>query len=314
MIDKYGVEWAQQSTDIKTKTIKNNFKKYTVKNPTNLINYSNMNELIKFIKELNIDFDVTNNIISFKNCNIKIAYWEMKKDSSGSVETDEKISKQQYNLTISEEEKGNHILHIWETEWINLVKKEIWKSVIKHKLGLTENKIYARKCKVVEITNKVASEFCENNHLQGKATGGKCLGLMYQGDLVMVAIIAKPRYSKQFNYELLRLCSKINTIVIGGASKLLKDYHNLVSYANRRWSIGGVYKSSGFKHHSTSGICYWYFKLDDITKYNHRSKYQKHKLEKILKKYDSSLTEWENMKMNGYDRIWDCGNLVYVLK
>jgi hypothetical protein len=28
--------------------------------------------------------------------------------------------------------------------------------------------------------------------------------------------------------------------------------------------------------------------------------------------YDEQLTEVENMKMNGYKRIFDCGNLVYV--
>ena len=36
------------------------------------------------------------------------------------------------------------------------------------------------------------------------------------------------------------------------------------------------------------------------------------KLEKLLKIYNHSLSEWENMKNNGYDRIWDCGNDVWV--
>ena len=106
--------------------------------------------------------------------------------------------------------------------------------------------------------------------MQGRAVGGKCLGLMYNGDLVMVAVIAKPRYSKQFDFELLRLCTKINTVIVGGASKILKDYSNLVSYANRRWSVGGVYKSSGFEYVNTSGVCYWYLPKDNIMSYNHR--------------------------------------------
>lgn len=42
-----------------------------------------------------------------------------------------------------------------------------------------------------------------------------------------------------------------------------------------------------------------------------RQKYQKHKLKNKLEKFDPNLTEWENMQMNGYDRIWDCGNLVF---
>ena len=40
--------------------------------------------------------------------------------------------------------------------------------------------------------------------------------------------------------------------------------------------------------------------------------FQKHKLEKVLGKYDINLTEWENMLQNGYDRIWDCGNCKWI--
>ena len=45
----------------------------------------------------------------------------------------------------------------------------------------------------------------------------------------------------------------------------------------------------------------------------HRMQYQKHKLHKKLKAVDLQLTEWENMANNGYDRVWDCGNLVFEL-
>lgn len=272
------------------------------------------NTLLEFIKSLNLPYNIDQNIISFNDGKFKVAYWEMQKDSSGTQETDEEVSKRQYNLTISEEAQNNHIVHIWECEWNDMIKQKIWKSVIKHKLGMTETKIPARKCKTIEIQNKIAAEFCENNHLQGRAVGGKCLGLMYNGDLVMVAVIAKPRYSKQFDFELLRLCTKINTVIVGGASKILKDYSNLVSYANRRWSVGGVYKSSGFEYVNTSGVCYWYLPKDNIMSYNHRQKYQKHKLEKLLEIYDGDKTEVQNMYINGFRRIWDCGNLVFVKK
>jgi DNA modification methylase len=38
------------------------------------------------------------------------------------------------------------------------------------------------------------------------------------------------------------------------------------------------------------------------------------KIEDLLKKYDPSLTEYENMLANKWDRIWDCGNAVYGLE
>ena len=39
---------------------------------------------------------------------------------------------------------------------------------------------------------------------------------------------------------------------------------------------------------------------------------QKFKLKNILDVFDESKTEVENMKANGYHRIFDCGNLVFV--
>ncbi len=42
-----------------------------------------------------------------------------------------------------------------------------------------------------------------------------------------------------------------------------------------------------------------------------RLQFQKHKLKNILENFDPNLTEWENMQLNGFDRIWDCGNLVF---
>lgn len=43
----------------------------------------------------------------------------------------------------------------------------------------------------------------------------------------------------------------------------------------------------------------------------HRTAFQKHLLEKKLEYFNPSLSEWDNMVINGYDRIWDCGTLVY---
>ena len=41
----------------------------------------------------------------------------------------------------------------------------------------------------------------------------------------------------------------------------------------------------------------------------HRSKFMKHTL--IEKDGDEKKTEWELMQERGYDRIWDCGTMVY---
>lgn len=270
-------------------------------------------EIIEYIKSLGIDevYQGKYDIIQPKQLDIYIPSKNLAIEFDGIRWHCNKFKDKKYHLEKTElcESKGIQLLHIFENEWLDAIKKKIWKSVIKHKLGLTENKIPARKCKIVEISNKVAREFCEQNHLQGGIKGPINLGLFYEGDLVQVAVIAKPRFNKNYKYELLRLCSKLDTTVIGGASKLLKKYSSLISYANRRWSVGNVYNRSGFKLLNISDPNYFYVINHNLES---RNKWQKHKLKNKLEFFDENLTEMENMKLNGINWIYDCGNMVFV--
>ena len=45
-----------------------------------------------------------------------------------------------------------------------------------------------------------------------------------------------------------------------------------------------------------------------------RDRFQKHKLKDLLETFDERLTEEENMLENDYRKIYDCGNLVFVLE
>lgn len=226
--------------------------------------------------------------------------------SSNTKETDFESKKRHIRKTDLCEKQGIHLLHIFEHEWDDPIKQSIWKSVIRNKLGLSK-KIYARKCIIKEISYKESEEFINNNHLQGNCVSSDRLGLFYNDELVMVATFGKSRYSSKTKQELLRMCSKCGYVIVGGASKLLKDKH-FISYANRRWSFGNVYSKIGMKLIGNSEPCYWYTKGNDVY---HRSSFMKHKLVNKLDAFDPSLTESENMYNNGYRRFWDCGNLIY---
>jgi hypothetical protein len=89
---------------------------------------------------------------------------------------------------------------------------------------------------------------------------------------------------------------------------------SLVSYADIRYSIGTLYEQNNFKLVGNSRPNYYYVNSNGIPLRYSRQKFQKYKLEKLLEKYDKNKSEWENMLENGYDRIWDCGNLVYSLE
>ena len=210
------------------------------------------------------------------------------------------------------EEKGYQLFHIFDNEWLNPDKQEIWKSIIRNKMG-QNTRIGARKCSVKEVSSKETRKFLNENHLQGYATSSVNIGLYYNNDLIQIMTFSKV----QNIYEMVRLCSKINFSVQGGASRLLKHFErnynpkSLVSYANRRWSEGNLYLKLGFGLNHISSPDYFYF-LPNKYILESRNKFQKHKLSKLLEIYDPNLTEVQNMFNNGYRRIWDCGNYVFV--
>ena len=97
---------------------------------------------------------------------------------------------------------------------------------------------------------------------------------------------------------------------MGALSKLISHINSksIISYVDLRYGTGKSYEKIGFKKLGQSKPNYFYTKNHKIRE--NRLKYQKHKLELILEQYDPNLTEWQNMQLNQFDRIWDCGNLI----
>lgn len=224
-----------------------------------------------------------------------------------------------YHLNKSNEcgDKGFHLIHIFEDEWI--YRKNIWKSMLSNFLGVCQNKIYARKCDIKEIDSKTSNEFLSNNHLQGKCGGSVRLGLYYNGELVSMMLFGKSRHfvgNGKHEWELLRFCSKLNTVVIGGASKLLNyftknyDWKNIVSYADKRWSTGKIYETLNFKKYNESKPNYYYV-IGNERKY--RFNFRKSVLEK---KYNcpKEISEHNFCLSQNWYRIYDCGCLCYILE
>jgi len=204
-------------------------------------------------------------------------------------------------------DKGIRLLHFYEDEWE--YKKDICKSIISSALGIFEQRVYARKCKIKNLSTDEYNNFLDNNHIQGFINTPIRIGLFYNEELIQCIGIGKSRYSAD-EFELYRMCTKLNHQVIGGFSKLLKHlckYYNiniLYSYVDRRLFDGNGYKKIGFSILKETKPSYFYFKN---LKRENRIKYQKHKLKKILENFDDSLSEIDNMKNNGFALIYDCG-------
>jgi hypothetical protein len=223
-----------------------------------------------------------------------------------------KSHRQKFDLCISE---GIYLLQIFEHEWADERLRKIYTSKIKMRLGIFD-KIFARKCIIKEVSYNDAKEFLNNNHIDGNSRSDTRVGLYYQGELVSLMTFGKSRF-KVGETELIRYASKLDTSVIGGASKLLKHYvkntsiDNIVSFSNNLYSDGSLYINLGFKE-GTTVTGYFYVNKRTKIKVN-RMAFQKHKLKDIFSNYDESLTEKENVKNNGYFFIYDAGQTKWKL-
>ena len=205
------------------------------------------------------------------------------------------------------------LLHIFDYQWY--LKQDIVKSLISSKLGFT-NRIFARKCKIEIIDNKTKNEFLDQTHLQGRCNSSVDLGLFYNNELVSVMTFSKSRFDTSYEYELVRFSSKLNNTIVGGFSKLLTYFirtykpNNIMSYVDRTISTGNAYIKNGFKLVDVTKPNYFYFK--DMNVYS-RQQFQKNKLKNKLPIFDNTLTEYQNMQINKYDKCYDCGNYKFVM-
>lgn len=209
---------------------------------------------------------------------------------------------------------GYRLIHIYETEWLR--SPEIVKSRLRSIIGHLV-KIYARKTTTRKI--EYPAKFLDANHIQGSGSITKYnYGLFEKDELVAVMTFSVPRFNKDHDYELVRYCSLLNTTIVGGASKLLAAFRKdmpgktIVSYSDKRWSTGDLYKAIGFKYSHTSVPNYRYYKY----KYSlSRYQCQKHLLEaRFPEFYNLELSETEIMSLAGYSKVFDCGNDVWTLK
>ena len=276
--------------------IKNNYDGEIIVNSRSIINPF---ELDIYLPELNLAFEFNG------------LYWhnELNKDNDYHKEKSDLCDK-----------KGIQLIHIWEDDW--LYKQDIVKSMILNKLRKISERVYGRQTIIKEVTdNKLIRKFLDSNHIQGFVGSQIKLGLFYNDELVSLMTFGKPRknmnsVSKNNNdYEMLRFCNKLNTNVIGGASKLfkyfLKTYNpsQITTYADRSYSNGNLYKQLGFGFIHITQPNYYYV-IDGIRYY--RFGFRKDIL--IKQGYDKNKTEHQIMLERKIYRIYNAGNYKYVFK
>lgn len=217
-------------------------------------------------------------------------------------------------------EQGIQLLTFWEDQIAH--KTDIVKSILLAKLGIIPNKIGARKCEIREISNEEAFNFYQYNHIQGGTQGKVNIGLYHCDELIGTMSFGHHRYSQsptQQNWELIRFCTKLNTQITGGASKIFKyftEHYNpntIISFSSNDISNGELYKQLGFHYDNTSHSTYWYIHSRSLERF-HRSTFTKNAIVKRGWKdaKDNSWTELEVMTNRGYLQIYDTGQQKWI--
>ena len=214
------------------------------------------------------------------------------------------------------QKKGITLLQYFDDDIIN--KFSLISSKIKRLCGIKSPVIGARKIQVVsDIDSDLERDFLNQYHLQGANLNRNCTYSGYYKEQ-LVGILSIKHNREQA--EIIRYATNIDYSYPGLFSKLLnqfiyqKQFTGVIkSFSDNRHSNGTLYKSAGFALHHTSSPGYSYTK-NFIVREN-RLLFQKHKLASkfsLTSEYIESKTAWQIMHEQGYDRIWDAGQSLWV--
>lgn len=136
--------------------------------------------------------------------------------------------------------------------------------------------------------------------------------------LIELMTFGKPRYNKNYEWELLRLCTHKDYKVVGGAERLFKYFiktykpNSIISYCDFSKFNGDVYNRLGFKQKG------------NIIPSKHWSKNNKHITDNLLRQrgydqlfktnYGKGTSNEELMILNGWLPVYDCGQITYIWK
>lgn len=205
-------------------------------------------------------------------------------------------------------ENGYRCIHIWDWDDIDKII-----SLLKSKENL-----YARKLQIKEVSKLECKEFLNKYHLQNNCRNQSIrIGLYNGNELVQIMTFGKPRYNKNYEYELLRLCTKSDYKIIGGSEKLFKYFiekynpKSVISYCDNSKFSGKVYERLGFK-----------FKDFSINKHWYNIKTKQHITDNLLRQrgfdqlfntnYGKGSSNEDLMIQNKFVEIYDSGQSTYI--
>ncbi|MFN4083293.1 MAG: hypothetical protein ACK4K9_06640 [Bacteroidia bacterium] len=191
------------------------------------------NELTNFCYEYNIEFECF-----FNDEKLSLSFTKVKKELV--ISNNNYTGSNTVSFTFYEYQKCPQIV---KSKILALNKKLI--------------KIFARNTKIQRLEKQDVEHFFNKNHVLGYCNGYYKFGLFNNNTLVMAALFSKARVMHDEvvpyrSFELIRVCSIVNHVVVGGLSKLINhfvlNYHakHIMTYVDITKDDGNAYIKLGF--------------------------------------------------------------------
>lgn len=234
---------------------------------------------------------------------------------------DEEHKGKKYHLDKLEAAKKANIrlIQVFENEWLE--RPTVVLSYIKSIIRQPDMVVGARKC-MLDLSpswNEI-DNFIEKEHIQGSVSSGTFNATLKYDNNIIAAIVCRYNYgrnkislNREKRWELVRYAVKSGYSISGGFMRLWKAFlkkHNpnkVISFSDKRWSQGNLYKRSGFVYAGSTRPSHWYYLNGHGFPLYHKSCFTKAKIAKKLGPLLSQETEAQAMYRFGYHRIWDCG-------
>lgn len=246
-----------------------------------------------------------------KNTLVEIDPWPFHNVTWCPIEQANLISKN-YHYEKSKIAWNNNLrcIHVWD--WDDKTK-------ILSLLFSEKDNIPARKCEIKELDRETAKKFINEYHLQGYAKDTIRIGLYYNDKLISLMTFGKPRYNKNYEWELIRYCSSKN--ITGGAEKIfnyfIKTYspNSVISYCDLSKFSGDIYYKLGFT----------LLKKSNPSKHWYNIKTQQHITDNLLRQrgfdqllgkqygyYGKGTSNESLMISHGFVEIYDVGQSTFI--
>ena len=303
-LDKYGVPW-----NCMRKEAHHSKNMYSIKNEdfAKLLDQNNIKYEREYcINKYSYDFKIDNILVEINPTATHNINWNPYKKDSKEIKIDKNYHLYKTKLA---ENNGFKCIHVWDWDNINTIIG----------LLLPKETIYARECVIKEVNKKETEEFLLNNHIQGTCKRQTVrLGLYKDNKLVQLMTFGKPRYNKHYEYELLRLCSDMQYVVIGGANKLFKYFidnyspNSIISYCDISKFDGKIYNIIGMNLLRVSKpACVW--ANCRSKKFITDAELRKHGADQILgTSYGKGTDNKEIMIKHRWAQVYNCGQKTFV--